>query len=106
MGMSFHNALAVLEGFMGRKTPFYRTPKFNVKNPMDKMGKNIYVTFKLDWQMVIEFLLMLYFAFGIGLGFYLADYGLIFFHLLLATGFAGILFYTIKNWLEMRFSGD
>ena len=102
MGMSFHNAVAVMEGLLGRKTPFYRTPKFNVKNPLEKMGKNVYVKFRLDWQMVVEFLLMLYFTFGIGLGIYLQDYGLIFFHLLLAAGFAGILFYTIKNWLEMR----
>ncbi len=103
MGMSFHNAIAVLEGLAGRKTPFYRTPKFNVKNPLDKMGQNTYVQFKLDWQMIVEFMLMIYFAFGIGLGIYLQDYGLIFFHLLLVAGFAGILYYTFKNWLEMRY---
>lgn len=102
MGMSFHNAVAVTEGFLGHKTPFKRTPKFNVKNPLDKLGKNIYVKFKLDWQLIVEFLLMLYFAFGIGLGIYLEDYGLILFHFLLTAGFAGILFFTFKNWLEMR----
>src|SRR5690606_2230728 len=32
MGMSIHNAKAVLEGYLGIKTPFIRTPKFNLTN--------------------------------------------------------------------------
>ncbi|MDP4586770.1 MAG: glycosyltransferase family 2 protein, partial [Flavobacteriales bacterium] len=28
MGLSLHNSIAVLEGYMGKKTPFVRTPKF------------------------------------------------------------------------------
>ena len=28
MGLSWHNSLAVVEGYIGKKTPFVRTPKF------------------------------------------------------------------------------
>jgi len=100
MGMSFHNAVAVVEGFAGKQTPFRRTPKFNIKNSLDKLGHNIYIKYKFDWKLVAEFFLMLYFAFGIALGVYLQDYGLLFFHLLLTIGFGGILFFTFKNWLD------
>jgi hypothetical protein len=30
MGLSLHNSIAVLQGFWGKKTPFVRTPKFNI----------------------------------------------------------------------------
>jgi cellulose synthase/poly-beta-1,6-N-acetylglucosamine synthase-like glycosyltransferase len=100
MGMSFHNTIAVVEGLAGKRTPFKRTPKFNIKNSLDKLGTNIYIKYKFDWRLLVEFFLMLYFASGIALGIYLQDYGLLFFHLLLTTGFGGILFFTFKNWLD------
>ncbi|MEX1240782.1 MAG: cellulose synthase family protein, partial [Cyclobacteriaceae bacterium] len=35
MGLSLHNSLAVIEGWLGIKTPFMRTPKFNIVRKRD-----------------------------------------------------------------------
>ena len=43
MGLSLHNSIAVFEGWMGRKTPFVRTPKFGAGD----WKKNSYVTKKI-----------------------------------------------------------
>ena len=32
MGFSLHNTIAVLEGHLGKKSEFVRTPKFNINN--------------------------------------------------------------------------
>lgn len=102
MGLSFHNAIAVMEGFLGVKTPFIRTPKFNIKSTLDSWKGNVYIPHNLSWQTVFEGLLMLYFIFGILSGVYLNDYGLIIFHIMLALGFGGIFFITLKNTIYAR----
>jgi cellulose synthase/poly-beta-1,6-N-acetylglucosamine synthase-like glycosyltransferase len=52
-GLSLHNGLAVLQGMIGRVTPFVRTPKLNVLTPENKiLGKGGYkgASFKLlNW---------------------------------------------------------
>jgi cellulose synthase/poly-beta-1,6-N-acetylglucosamine synthase-like glycosyltransferase len=42
MGLSLHNAIAVIEGYMGKKSPFIRTPKFNLLESKDTWQKNKY----------------------------------------------------------------
>ena len=90
MGLSFHNAIAVGEGLLGIKTPFIRTPKFNIITPGDTWKNNLYINFKLSPSVVIEALLCLYFVTGIIAGVYLADFGLMIFHLMLALGFGAV----------------
>ncbi len=88
MGLSLHNAIAVAEGYLGRKTPFVRTPKFNLKSSReDKISENIYLDRRLNPLFFLELLLALYFLFGILLSFQLGDFGLLPFHLLLFCGF-------------------
>jgi hypothetical protein len=36
MGLSLHNSIAVFEGYIGKRTPFVGTPKFNIKSKADK----------------------------------------------------------------------
>lgn len=96
MGLSFHNGLAVLEGLVGRKTPFIRTPKFNVSMKGDSWTGNKYIKFKLTFQTVLEGLLSLYFIFGIISGVLLQDWGLMIFHVMLALGFAMVFIYSLK----------
>ncbi len=97
MGFSLHNALAVIEGYIGRKTPFVRTPKFNVRQKTDTWQGNIYLRYRVGILTWVEGLLALYFIGGIVLGFYLEDYGLMPFHLLLSFGFGYIFFYTFYH---------
>ncbi len=96
MGLSLHNGLAVLEGLTGHKTPFIRTPKFNVTRKGDSWKGNDYIKLKLSALTIMEGILCLYFVFGIVAGFYLKDVGLVFFHAMLALGFGGVFIYSVK----------
>jgi len=96
MGLSLHNTLAVSEGLLGTRTPFIRTPKFNILKKSDSWKGNIYVKPRITLGTVLEGLLCLYFSFGIVTGLLLGDYGLIIFHLMLALGFAAVFYYSVK----------
>ena len=97
MGMSLHNAIAVIEGYIGRKTPFVRTPKFDIQAGDDSFKMNKYRLTKIHPVTIIESLLTLYFLAGIGLAFKLQDFGLIPFHLLLCVGFGLVSYYSIRH---------
>lgn len=96
MGMALHNSIAVVEGYLGIKTPFVRTPKFNVKSKSDSWKGNIYLKKALTPVTVMEGVLAVYFIWGIVSGFQLEDYGLILFHLMLAIGFGYVFLLSMK----------
>lgn len=97
MGLSFHNGLAVVEGLIGRKTPFVRTPKFNVTDNKESWLGNSYIRSRITGGAIMEGLLCLYFIFGIVAGLWLRDGGLIFFHLMLVLGFGSVFYFSIKT---------
>lgn len=96
MGMALHNTIAVLEGYLGVKTPFVRTPKFNIKKRTDSWEGNIYLKRILSPITIFEGILALYFMFGIVSAFMLKDFGLILFHLMLTIGFGLVFFLSIR----------
>ena len=95
MGMALHNSIAVMEGYLGIKTPFIRTPKFNVKNKKDRWQGNQYLKIALTPVTFFEGILAAYFAYGIFSGIKLEDYGLLLFHMMMAIGFAYVFFLSI-----------
>jgi len=97
LGLSVHNALAVFEGLMGKKSPFVRTPKFNIKDKKDSWKGNIYFSKKINPLTVIEGLLSLYFFAGLGLAFYFNDFALLPFHILLSLGFLLVFYYSVQH---------
>jgi cellulose synthase/poly-beta-1,6-N-acetylglucosamine synthase-like glycosyltransferase len=97
MGLSLHNSIAVLEGLFGFKSPFVRTPKFNIRHSKDRLRKNIYIKHRVPGSTWIEGLLSLYFAFGILTGIYLGDPGLLIFHIMLCLGFAVVFYESVKT---------
>jgi len=97
MGMSLHNGIAVLEGLLGFKSPFVRTPKFNIIGLNGDWQDNSYLNPKVSWITIMEGLLSLYFLSGILLGVLYGDYGLMIFHLMLAVGYAGVFYYSLKK---------
>jgi hypothetical protein len=97
MGLALHNAAAVIEGYSGRKTSFIRTPKFNITSSQQSWKSNKYLKRGITWMTVLEGLLFLYFASGILLAFYLADFGLLPFHLMLTFGFAFVFYYSVVH---------
>ncbi|MFY0606265.1 MAG: glycosyltransferase [Cyclobacteriaceae bacterium] len=96
MGLALHNAIAVLEGYLGVKSPFVRTPKFNIQKKSDTWSANTYMAQEITFVTVLEGLLCLYFIFGVVSGFYLGDFGLILFHLMLAIGFGSVFVLSVK----------
>ena len=97
MGLSFHNAVAVLEGLFGRKTPFIRTPKFNSIDKKAKLAGNQYLKVKVNITSLIEVILGLYFIAGIVLGIVLNDIGLLMFHAMLAIGLLTVSYQSFKG---------
>jgi len=95
MGLSLHNTIAVIEGYIGRKTPFVRTPKFNVKSARDSWAANKYVSRKINWLTIVEGLLTLYFLGGLALAFYVWDFRMFFLHIMLMVGFGMVFVYSL-----------
>ncbi len=91
MGFSLHNTIAVLEGHFGKKSDFVRTPKFNITSLKDSWKNNKYIRKKISLNVIIEGLLVCYFAFGMYSAFVVGDqggdFGLFPFHLMLFIGF-------------------
>jgi len=91
MGFSLHNTIAVLEGHLGKRSEFIRTPKFNINTLTDSWKGNKYLKKNISAHVIIEGLLALYFAFGMYSAFVVGDeggdFGLFPFHLMLFLGF-------------------
>ena len=96
MGLSLHNGIAVIEGLLGIKTPFVRTPKFNIIQKGQSWRNNIYVHPKLNAITVLEGFLCLYFTAAIVVGLYLHLNVLLVFHAMLAMGFGIVFYYSVK----------
>ncbi len=97
MGFSYQNSIAVIQAYIGKKTEFIRTPKLNIEQRPEQWQNNIYLSKHISKSTIIEFLLVLYFIFGLYLGVKLDDFGLFPFHLLLVLGYGYVVANTIKN---------
>lgn len=100
MGLSLHNGIAALEGLLGKKTPFLRTPKLNITDCNGSWRDNHYVSKTIGKLTVIELLLSLYFGFGVWLSFYWNDFGLMPFLIMLSFGFGFVSTLSIKHALS------
>ncbi|WP_051286257.1 cellulose synthase family protein [Salinimicrobium terrae] len=88
MGLSLHNSIAILEGHFGKKSEFIRTPKFNLGS---KSETTVKIPVKISFQLVLEILLMLLFAFGIFSAFRIESYSLLPFHIMMFFGFSYVI---------------
>jgi len=95
MGLSLHNSIAVIEGWIGKKSPFIRTPKFNVTRSQDSWANNKYVKPSLSLGVLVEGLLALYFLGGLGVSIYLQEYSFSFFMLFPSIGFLLVFIYSL-----------
>ncbi|MBP9704087.1 MAG: glycosyltransferase [Chitinophagales bacterium] len=97
MGLSLHNAWAVLRGWTGHKSAFIRTPKFNIMKSNDLWNNKKYISRKITAITYLEGLFCMYFITGIVMAFYYEDYGLLPFHILSAFGFGIIFYFSVKH---------
>lgn len=97
MGFSFHNSIAVLEGYSGKKSAFIRTPKFNLTTLKERILNNRYLIQKINAKTWIEAFICLYFVFAIALGIYIEYYSFLLFHILLMFGFGLNFYYSVRH---------
>ncbi len=101
MGFSFHNSIAVIEGHLGKRSDFIRTPKFNLNQIKESWKSNVYLKKNLSPNVIVEGLLMIYFGFGLYSAFIVGDqggdFGLFPFHLMLFLGFGFVFFKSISS---------
>ncbi len=101
MGFSLHNSIAVLEGHIGKRSDFIRTPKFNINTLKDSWKGNKYLKKNISLNVIFEGLLMLYFGFGMYSAFVVGDqggdFGLFPFHLMLFLGFGFVFFKSLSS---------
>ncbi|MEZ4849291.1 MAG: glycosyltransferase [Bacteroidia bacterium] len=97
MGLSLHNSVAVIQGFRGKKTPFIRTPKFNLKNRADKWNHVKYKSRKVKPGVYAELLMALYFGLGCFLSFYFKDFSVLPFFLMQFFGFGAVGIFSFRH---------
>lgn len=99
LGMSLHNALAVFEGYLGKKTPFVRTPKFNLTTETSdgNWKKSIYRIKKVNPLTWVEGLLAIYFLVAFGYGIYRKEFELLFMHGMIGLGYFAVFVYSFKH---------
>ena len=101
MGFSLHNSIAVIEGHLGKRSEFIRTPKFNLAAVGGNWRTNKYLRKNLSPHVILEGFLMLYFAFGMYSAFIVGDqggdFGLFPFHLMLFIGFGFVFFRSLTD---------
>jgi len=97
MGLSLHNSIAVIQGYLGRKSAFIRTPKFDIKRTSDSFKKEKYQAKKISTVTIFEGLLTIYFFLGVVASFYIGDNTFLMLHILLTAGYGATFFYTLKH---------
>jgi cellulose synthase/poly-beta-1,6-N-acetylglucosamine synthase-like glycosyltransferase len=101
MGLSLSNTIAVIEGYLGIKSSFVRTPKFNVLAKGEFKG-NKYDKKSISLLTIGEGVLMVVFGVTAINRALFQDLGMVPFHLMLAIGYGLVFFYTLK---ELRGQG-
>jgi cellulose synthase/poly-beta-1,6-N-acetylglucosamine synthase-like glycosyltransferase len=96
LGLSLYNSFAAFEGYIGKKTPFIRTPKFNLIKQGESKN-NQYICQKLNSFVYFELLLALCFLLGTIAAFYWQIYALMPLHIGLFLGYSLISGFSIYH---------
>ncbi len=100
MGLALHNSFAVIEGWMGRKTPFVRTPKFNIHSKNENWTTNKYTVKKIGVLTFLEAVLLIYFLFALNECINYHDYGMMPMVLFLIVGYAIVFINSVFHWTK------
>ena len=97
MGLSFHNSIAVIQGYLGKKSPFVRTPKFDVRGLGDQIAKKSYFSTKIGSTIMWEGFFALYFLIGLIWGIVAQEPTFVLMHFLLTIGYGLIFYFSVRN---------
>ena len=91
--------MAVLEGLIGKKSEFVRTPKFNLTSKKNNIKEKKYVNESRSYYLIIEGFLALYFLVGIITTILFANrnFGFLPFHLFLFFGYTYIFVSSLRK---------
>ncbi|UKN01724.1 glycosyltransferase family 2 protein [Paracrocinitomix mangrovi] len=98
MALGLHNSLAVIEGYIGKKSPFIRTPKFNITEKSDNWSTGKYAIKKVGLMTYLEGALLLYFIWGFQCAIQLKDYQMLPLYILLIVGYSTVFLSSIFHW--------
>lgn len=98
MGLALHNSIAVIEGWIGRKTPFVRTPKFNINAQNKHWEENKYNVKKIGFLVYAEAGLLLYFLVTLGEAIKYNDFGMMPMIIFLIVGYSVVVVNSIFHW--------
>lgn len=102
MGLSLHNTIAVVQGYLGKKSAFVRTPKFGIQGLADTFKKKKYLATKISWVTIFEGGMSIFFLVAACWGYFVINQtAFLVFHLMLFFGFGGIFYYSIRH-LDFR----
>ncbi|MEZ4685917.1 MAG: glycosyltransferase [Bacteroidia bacterium] len=87
MGISLYNAVGVVEGYLGKRSSFVRTPKFHITDGAGSIRGKQYVEFRPSAINLFELLSFLYFCFGLWYSLQVGQYVASGFLLLMAAGY-------------------
>ena len=96
---AFQNSVAVLQGFIGKKSEFIRTPKFNLSSGKTNLKEKKYVNESTSYYFIIEGFLAIYFLVSIitTILFAKRNFGFLPFHLFLFFGYAYIFLCSLRK---------
>ena len=96
MGLSFHNSVAVVEGYLGIRSSFVRTPKYNI---VGRMRDRVQAAQKnpIGNTVIIEGLLTVLFSMALVAAVAMQEFSFFIFHLMLALGFGSIFIVSLRD---------
>jgi len=96
-GLSLNNIVAISEAFLGKKSSFIRTPKFNIFSKNESWKANKYLTRRISIITILEGLLSLFFLGAMAFSVYIGQYWFLYFYAMLFLGFGAVSFLSIKQ---------
>lgn len=97
VGLSLHNSVAVIEGYLGIRSSFVRTPKYNIVGSRRLDVESGRQKNPVSMGTIAEGLLALLFCACLLLAVYLHEYVFFVFHLMLAAGFSAVFLATLRD---------
>ena len=97
MGLSLHNSVAVIEGYLGIRSSFVRTPKYNIVGRAGKINDATAQRKPISLGTLLEGSMALLFGGSLLLAVHLEQYSFFVFHLMLAIGFGTIFAVSLRQ---------
>jgi FtsH-binding integral membrane protein len=86
-----------MQGYMGMKSAFIRTPKFNSDSTQNKFLPNQYAYITITWLTIAEGLLAIYFLFGVAIAVHFNNFSIIPMFIMAIIGFSMVFIWSLQE---------